>query len=104
MTQLKILVTSRTGRTNQVVGVANFDLGDFLNSHLTIFNTTERLTKCEDRRASIGYQLIFEVKDGFEERTVPLREQSSLPSYDRFTKEKPTRGTSLSRLSTLLLS
>jgi hypothetical protein len=61
-----------------VVGVASFDLGDFLNSHLTIFNNTERLTKCEDRRASIGYQLVFEVKDGMVEKTQAIKDTNTL--------------------------
>ena len=64
---MKVMLYGRSSDETKLVGVATFNLGDFLNSQMTTFNSKEKLTFCEDRRACIGYQLAFEVKDDIEE-------------------------------------
>lgn len=82
--QMKLIAYGKSEHENKIVGVANFDLGDFLNSHMTLFNSKEKLTRCDDRRASIGYQLAFEVKDGVEEKTNPRTETVAMKQYSLF--------------------
>jgi hypothetical protein len=85
MTQLKILVRSRSERENLLVGIASLKLNDFLDSEQLSYNNKERLTKCEDKQAFIAYQLVIEPTDGIDEKTKSKRESSPLTKYDGFT-------------------
>jgi hypothetical protein len=76
MTKMKVIVYGREKQKSRIVGVANFDLGDFLNSRMTVFNSKEKLVRCEDKKANIGYQLTFEVRDCEEEKTNPRTENT----------------------------
>ena len=85
---MKVMLYGRSGDETKLVGVSAFNLGDFLNSQMTMFNSKEKLTRCEDRRASIGYQLAFEVKDEIEEKTTPRADTAIRRKYFEYHKAR----------------
>ena len=58
---MKIYAMSKTAKGSVRLGILSLNISDFLNSHMSEFNTTGRLERCEDKRATVAYSIRFDM-------------------------------------------